>query len=180
MKSLYGHPLYHRPFHAHTRGLDSGAAGPLDRYIGRHSLLPDVSKIASFQSGVAGENVACGGDSIRLDERAGWAQEKTLAESPNIALRNDSFRNYADYMLTPEFERAIAHLIEIAENSRTAYMCAERVYFHCHRMLVSDWLVAHGHEVFHIDDTKPAKSHALMAEARIEAGNLIYRGDRLL
>lgn len=110
----------------------------------------------------------------------GGRRKKTLAESPNIALRNDSFRNYADYMLTPEFERAIAHLIEIAESSRTAYMCAERVYFHCHRMLVSDWLVAHGHEVFHIDDTKPAKSHALMAEARIEAGNLIYRGDRLL
>src|SRR5689334_21599312 len=66
----------------------------------------------------------------------GGRRKKILAESPNIALRNDSFRNYADYMLTPEFERAIAQLITIAENSRTAYMCAERVYFHCHRMLV--------------------------------------------
>ena len=52
--------------------------------------------------------------------------------SPNVALRNDSFRNYADYMFTPEFERAIAELIEIAEQSRAAYMCAERVYFRCH------------------------------------------------
>jgi uncharacterized protein (DUF488 family) len=110
----------------------------------------------------------------------GGRRKKILAESPNIALRNDSFRNYADYMLTPEFKRAIASLIEIAESSRTAYMCAERVYFHCHRMLVSDWLGAHGHEVLHIDDTKPAKPHTLMAEARIEAGKLIYRGDRLL
>jgi uncharacterized protein (DUF488 family) len=110
----------------------------------------------------------------------GGRRKKILPESPNIALRNDSFRNYADYMLTPEFERAIARLIETAESSRTAYMCAERVYFHCHRMLVSDWLVAHGHEVLHIDDTKPAKPHTLMAEARIEAGKLIYRGDRLL
>jgi uncharacterized protein (DUF488 family) len=110
----------------------------------------------------------------------GGRRKKILPESPNIALRNDSFRNYADYMLTPEFERAIASLIEIAESSRTAYMCAERVYFRCHRMLVSDWLVAHGHEVLHIDDTKPAKPHALLAEARIEAGKLIYRGDRLL
>jgi len=110
----------------------------------------------------------------------GGRRKKILPESPNIALRNDSFRNYADYMLTPEFERAIALLIEIADSSRTAYMCAERVYFHCHRMLVSDWLVAHGHEALHIDDAKPAKPHTLMAEARIEAGRLIYRGDRLL
>jgi uncharacterized protein (DUF488 family) len=109
----------------------------------------------------------------------GGRRKKILPESPNIALRNDSFRNYADYMLTPEFERAIARLIETAESSRTAYMCAERVYFHCHRMLVSDWLVAHGHEVMHIDDTKPAKPHTLMVEARIESGKLIYRGDRL-
>jgi len=110
----------------------------------------------------------------------GGRRKKILPESPNIALRNDSFRNYADYMLTPEFERAIALLIEIADSLRTAYMCAERVYFHCHRMLVSDWLVAHGHEALHIDDAKPAKPHTLMAEARIEAGRLIYRGDRLL
>ena len=57
-----------------------------------------------------------------------------------------SFRNYADYMLTPEFEYAAAELLHIANVSRTAYMCAERVYFRCHRMIVSDWLVAHGHE----------------------------------
>jgi uncharacterized protein (DUF488 family) len=71
-------------------------------------------------------------------------------------------------------------LIRLGEQSRTAYMCAERVYFHCHRMMVSDWLVAHGHEVLHIDDSKPPKPHKLMAEARIIDGRLIYRGDRLL
>ena len=83
-------------------------------------------------------------------------------------------------MFTPEFERAIAELIEIAEQSRAAYMCAERVYFRCHRMLVSDWLVSHGHEVLHIDDEKPAKPHTLMSEARLVDGRVIYRGDRLL
>jgi len=110
----------------------------------------------------------------------GGRRKKSLPESPNVALRNDSFRNYADYMLTQEFEDAIARLIETAESSQTAYMCAERVYFRCHRMLVSDWLVAHGHEVLHIDEAKAAKLHKLMAEARIEAGKLIYRGERLL
>ena len=110
----------------------------------------------------------------------GGRRKKSLEESPNVALRNDSFRNYADYMLTPEFEGAIAELIEIAKHSRTAYMCAERVYFKCHRMLVSDWLVANGHEVLHIDDEKPPKPHKLMVEARLIDGKLVYRGDRLL
>jgi uncharacterized protein (DUF488 family) len=110
----------------------------------------------------------------------GGYRKKILEESPHLALRNQSFRNYADYMLTPEFEHGMAELLTIAESSRTAYMCAERLYFRCHRMLVSDWLVAHGHEVLHIDAEDPVKPHKLMAEARIIDGRLIYRGDRLL
>jgi uncharacterized protein (DUF488 family) len=82
-------------------------------------------------------------------------------------------------MLTPEFQKAAAELINLADQKKTAYMCAERVYFRCHRMLVSDWLVAHGHEVFHIDDNKPPKPHKLMAEVRLIDGKVIYKGDRL-
>lgn len=110
----------------------------------------------------------------------GGYRKKVVDESPHIALRNQSFRNYADYTLTPDFEQAIAELIMMAERSRTAYMCAERLYFRCHRMLVSDWLVAHGHEILHIDDTGPARPHVLTAEGRMIDGRLIYRGDRLL
>jgi uncharacterized protein (DUF488 family) len=110
----------------------------------------------------------------------GGYRKKSREESPHIALRNDSFRNYADHMLTAEFENAMAELVALAETSRTAYMCAERVYFRCHRMLVSDWLVAHGHPVMHIDATGPLKPHRLTAEARLVDGKLIYRGDRLL
>ena len=110
----------------------------------------------------------------------GGYRKKVLEESPHIALRNQSFRNYADYMLTPQFERAISELVALANDSRTAYMCAERPYFRCHRMLVSDWLTAHGHEVLHIDAEGPARRHKLMPEARIVDGRLVYRGDRLL
>lgn len=99
--------------------------------------------------------------------------------SPHTALRSASFRNYADYTLTPEFEQAVNELIRIASISRTAYMCAERVYFRCHRMIVSDWLVAHGHEVLHIDAEGPARPHKLFAEARLIDGQVIYRGDNL-
>jgi uncharacterized protein (DUF488 family) len=109
----------------------------------------------------------------------GGYRKKSLPESPNIALRNQSFRNYADYMLTPEFEAAAAQLIETAGQRRTAYMCAERLWFQCHRMLVSDWLVAHGHTVLHVDDAGPTKSHQLMKEARVVDNQLVYRGDTL-
>ncbi len=100
-------------------------------------------------------------------------------DSPHIALRSASFRNYADYTLTPEFEQAIGDLLNIAQHSRTAYMCAERVYFRCHRMIVSDWLVAHGHEVLHIDGESPARPHKLTAEARMVDGQMIYCGGEL-
>jgi uncharacterized protein (DUF488 family) len=109
----------------------------------------------------------------------GGYRKATRQDSPHTALRNASFRNYADYALTPEFQRAIGELLQIADASRTAYMCAERVYFRCHRMIVSDWLVAQGHEVFHIDGEGPTRPHKLFAEARLIDGQVIYRGDNL-
>jgi uncharacterized protein (DUF488 family) len=110
----------------------------------------------------------------------GGRRKKIRDDSPNVAIRSQSFRNYADYMLTDEFQQAAAELLKLAESSRTAYMCAERPYFRCHRSMVSDWLVAHGHCVLHIDDSRPPKPHELMAEARVVNGKVIYKGDRLL
>lgn len=109
----------------------------------------------------------------------GGRRGKTLAESPNVALRNDSFRNYADYMLSQQFQQAATELVKRAEEQPTAIMCAERVYFECHRMLVSDYLTAQGHKVLHIDSVKPAREHTLMKEARMVEGKLLYVGDRL-
>ena len=110
----------------------------------------------------------------------GGRRKKISDDSPNVALRSPSFRNYADYMLTPEFENVISQLLKLTEHGRVAYMCAERVYFRCHRILVSDWLVAHEHQVLHIDDDKPPRPHKLTPEARLVEGHVIYRGDRLL
>lgn len=109
----------------------------------------------------------------------GGYRKKIRKDSPNTALRNDSFRNYADYMLTPEFEAAAGELLKLAEHSRTAYMCAEKVWFQCHRMLVSDWLVAHGHTVLHIENERPAKPHRLTPEAHLLEGQVLYRLDTL-
>jgi uncharacterized protein (DUF488 family) len=110
----------------------------------------------------------------------GGYRKKIRDNSPHIELRNESFRNYADYMLTAEFRTAMSELIAQAERTHTAFMCAERLYFRCHRMLVSDWLAAHGHEVLHMDGTGPVKEHRMTAEGRMVDGELIYRGDRLL
>ena len=109
----------------------------------------------------------------------GGYRKAARKDSPNSALRNASFRNYADYTFTPDFEQAMRELLQIAGRSRTAYMCAERVYFHCHRMIVSDWLVAHGHDVQHIDAEGPAHLHKLTSEARMIDGQMIYCGDQL-
>jgi uncharacterized protein (DUF488 family) len=103
-----------------------------------------------------------------------------VEQSPNLALRNESFRNYADYMLAPPFAQAVDRLVKRAAEHNTAIMCAEAVYFHCHRMLASDYLVSHGHTVLHILDEKPPKEHRLSKDARIIDGKLVYRGDYLL
>ena len=109
----------------------------------------------------------------------GGRRKKLRADSPHKALRSDSFRNYADHMLTPEFQQAAAELVRRAEEKPLAYMCAERVWFHCHRMMVSDYLVAQGHTVLHIDATGPTRPHQLMQVARWKDGQLIYDGEEL-
>jgi uncharacterized protein (DUF488 family) len=71
-------------------------------------------------------------------------------ESPNLALENKGFRNYADYMLTEDFQEGVEKLLEIARQKQTAIMCAEGLFWRCHRRLVSDFLVASGVMVQHI------------------------------
>jgi uncharacterized protein (DUF488 family) len=141
--------------------------------------FPMSRRLPHFNRESLEKSLPAAGIEYRWMKDLGGRRGKIHQESPNVALRNASFRNYADYMLTPEFQKAAANLIAIADKRRTAYMCAERVYFRCHRMLVSDWLVAHGHEVFHIDDNKQPKPHKLMAEVRLIDGKVIYKGDSL-
>ena len=142
--------------------------------------FPMSRRLPQFNRESLEQSLAAVGISYVWMKDLGGYRKKVLEESPNIGLRNESFRNYADYMLTPEFEGAITQLVALAEKVPTACMCAERVYFRCHRMLVSDWLVAHGHEVQHIEDAGPTRLHRLTAEARMIGGRMIYRGDRLL
>lgn len=110
-----------------------------------------------------------------LGEELGGRRRAGEGPSPNTALRNASFRNYADYMLTPEFAAGVDRLLAGARKAPTAFLCAEALWWRCHRSLIADYLVAvRGWEVRDILDEKPAKPHAPKAEARREGDVLVY------
>ena len=96
--------------------------------------------------------------------------------SLNMGLRNESFRNYADYMRTEEFRQGIKRLLEVAAHKRTAIMCAEAVFWRCHRRLVSDFLLANGITVQHIMPSGELHTHTLTNGAKAEDGEVTYPG----
>ncbi len=101
---------------------------------------------------------------------------KPRPDSRNVGWRHEGFRGYADYMETPPFDRAIEDLLAWADQGRTAVMCAEGVWWRCHRQLIADALVARGVEARHILSTAPAKVHAVTEFARIVGSRVTYPG----
>lgn len=95
-------------------------------------------------------------------------------DSPHVAWRNAAFRGYADYMDTPEFERALAQLTELAGRERVAVMCSEAVWWRCHRALIADRLKADGWTVLHITGRGEPREHPYTAVARVSDGRLEY------
>lgn len=83
------------------------------------------------------------------------------ADSPNTGINGMGFRNYADYMLTAQFRAALQELLAIAVARQLAVMCAERLYWKCHRRLLSDYLVARGIKVKHILELGKVSEHKL-------------------
>jgi hypothetical protein len=103
-------------------------------------------------------------------------RRRPRADSHNTAWRNESFRGYADYMETPEFSRAIDALLRQAAAGRVAIMCAEMLWWQCHRGLIADYLKAGGHEVTHIGSGGKTASHPFTSAAQIIDGRLSYGG----
>ena len=101
-------------------------------------------------------------------------RRRPRADSPHVAMRNASFRAYADHMETPPFREGIARVLERADPGRLAVMCAERLPWQCHRYMISDYLVARGLEVRHIIDHGAPRTHVLRSEARLVDGRLVY------
>ena len=103
--------------------------------------------------------------------------EGAKGASVNRGLRVSGFRNYADYMATKAFREGIGRLLAWAQEKRTAVMCAERVYWKCHRRLVSDYLTAQGVEVLHILETGRVEGHRMTPGAVVEVGGVVYPGE---
>ncbi len=107
-------------------------------------------------------------------------RRKDAAPSPNTFWDNESFRNYADHTATSDFRAGLAELISLGRTHLCAMMCAEAVWWRCHRRIIADYLLADGNEVLHI--MAPGKIEpARMTEAAVRQpdGTLIYPGPQL-
>ena len=95
-------------------------------------------------------------------------------DSNNAGWRNASFRGYADYMATDEFQEGLRALEAIALAKKTAIMCAEAVPWRCHRSLIADALTTQGWRVLHIQSKKTARPHELTPFLKMQDGKLCY------
>jgi uncharacterized protein (DUF488 family) len=164
---------------------------PLDRFLAllaQHEVealvdirrFPGSKKHPHFNR----ENLAAALQKPGVDYRwlgaLGGRRPKQRNESPNRGLENEGFRNYADYMLTDEFREGVKTLLEVARRKRTAILCAEGLFWRCHRRLVSDFLVASGVTVQHIMPSGELRPHTLTSGAVIEGERVTYPGERSL
>ncbi len=111
---------------------------------------------------------------VWLPGLGGYRKSGLGERSPHTALASPGFRNYADYMHTPAFAEAVAELLRLASQGTLCFMCAETPPQKCHRLLLSDYLLARGIQVIHILDEKRVKAHQLSRTARIAEGQVIY------
>jgi uncharacterized protein (DUF488 family) len=104
----------------------------------------------------------------------GGLRKPVKGSTLNSAWKNDGFRAYADYMQSPEFEKALEELIRLMTERRTVYSCTEAVFWRCHRQLVSDALYIRGHRVGHILGPAKVQAHQLTAFAKVDGLSVTY------
>ncbi|QIB51902.1 DUF488 family protein [Pseudomonas sp. OIL-1] len=105
-------------------------------------------------------------------------RRRPTTDSVNIAWRNTSFRGYADHVASDEFRVGLERLCDLAKRYRTTMMCAEVLWWRCHRSLVSDVLQVAGTSVIHIQDEKNSTEHPFTRPARLYKGTLTYDSTR--
>jgi uncharacterized protein (DUF488 family) len=122
--------------------------------------VPRSRKNPQFNADALPETLAAHGIGYRHLAALGGLRHSQGGASPNGAWRNESFRNYADYALTPPFQAGLAELRRLAATNTVAIMCAEAVWWRCHRRIIADYLLAAGEAVTHImakGRTEPAR-----------------------
>ena len=101
-------------------------------------------------------------------------RRKPQPDSPNDGWESEGFRAYADYMLTPDFERHLGALVTLADEIQIAIMCAEAVPWRCHRSLIADALAVRGIGVSHILEPRRSEPHRLTAWAQVDGTRITY------
>jgi uncharacterized protein (DUF488 family) len=115
-------------------------------------------------------------DYVHVKELGGLRHARR--DSPNMGWRNGSFRGFADYMQTEEFEQALDRAIELARAEPSALMCAEAVPWRCHRSLVSDALLVRGIDVLEIVGNPAPKMHKVTPFARVDGTHITYPAEQ--
>jgi uncharacterized protein (DUF488 family) len=135
--------------------------------------FPGSRRYPQYGKDALQESLAKNGIAYRwMPARGG--RRSPAADSPNVAWRNASFRGYADYMQTEAFAAALDELLELARRLGTTLMCAESVWWRCHRAMIADALLARGADVEHILDEGPTSRHRGTAPLRIVDGRVTY------
>jgi uncharacterized protein (DUF488 family) len=101
-------------------------------------------------------------------------RRRVLPDSPNDGWRHVAFRGYADYIATEEFATGLFELQLVASGLNTAIMCAEVLWWRCHRRLIADVMTLLGWRVMHIYDAAKAEEHRLTLPAHVVDGRLSY------
>jgi uncharacterized protein (DUF488 family) len=157
---------------------------PLDEFLGllAHHRIEAVADVRRFPGSRRQSQYAEAALRAALAEHGivyRWlpalgGRRRPLPDSPNIAWRNASLRGYADHIGSVEFAQGLDELLELSGRLRTTLMCAEAVWWRCHRALIADVLCARGVEVVHILDAKHDAVHPYTSPARIVQGRLSY------
>ena len=136
---------------------------------------PSSRKFPHFNRAALCERLTTEGiDYLWLEALGGRRHVAKNHTSPNIGLKSLGFRNYADYMATEDFRSAVQKLLSTAAESRTTVMCAEKLYWKCHRRILSDYLVSQGIEVVHIIGPGQSSNHKLSPHAIATEAGVIY------
>jgi uncharacterized protein (DUF488 family) len=142
--------------------------------------LPGSKRYPQFNKEALAESLSARGIRYEHFPELG-GRRKINRDSRNTAWRNASFRGYADYMETEQFQKGVERLLAFArEAGPAAIMCAEAVWWRCHRSLISDYVKASSVEVMHILDANKVEPHPFTSAARIVNGELSYRTESLL
>jgi uncharacterized protein (DUF488 family) len=136
--------------------------------------LPGSRRLPQFDAESLEQSLGLHGVSYRWLSALG-GRRRPDPESLNVAWRHRSFRAYADHVASEEFAGGLFELLMLAGGLRTVIMCAEVLWWRCHRRLIADALTSVGVDVVHIFDATKAERHRLTAPARLVDGELSYR-----